>query len=34
MALQIASIVQSESGIATDDPKIAQVMYNKMYINP
>ncbi|GAA1664033.1 endolytic transglycosylase MltG [Glycomyces endophyticus] len=34
MALQVASIVQSESGIATDDPKIAQVMYNKMYINP
>lgn len=34
MALQIASIVQSESGIASDDPKIAQVMYNKMYINP
>ena len=34
MALQIASIVQSESGIATDDPKIAQVMYNKLYINP
>ncbi|MEU6250619.1 endolytic transglycosylase MltG [Glycomyces sp. NPDC047010] len=34
MALQIASIVQSESGIATDDPKIAQVMYNKMYLNP
>jgi UPF0755 protein len=34
MALQVASIVQSESGIATDDPKIAQVMYNKLYINP
>jgi len=34
MALQIASIVQSESGIASDDPKIAQVMYNKMYLNP
>jgi UPF0755 protein len=34
MALQIASIVQSESGIASDDPKIAQVMYNKLYINP
>ena len=34
MALQVASIVQSESGIPTDDPKIAQVMYNKMYINP
>lgn len=34
MALQVASIVQSESGIASDDPKIAQVMYNKLYINP
>jgi UPF0755 protein len=34
MALQVASIVQSESGIPSDDPKIAQVMYNKMYINP
>jgi UPF0755 protein len=33
MALQVASIVQSESGIASDDPKIAQVMYNKMYLN-
>ncbi|SDD65310.1 endolytic transglycosylase MltG [Glycomyces harbinensis] len=33
MALQIASIVQSESGIPTDDPKIAQVMYNKLYLN-
>lgn len=34
MALQVASIIQSESGIPTDDPKIAQVMYNKMYLNP
>jgi len=33
MALQIASIVQSESGTPEDDPKIAQVMYNKLYLN-
>lgn len=33
MALQIASIVQSESGIAEDDAKIARVMYNKLYLS-
>jgi UPF0755 protein len=32
MALQIASIVVSESGIASDDAKIAQVMYNRLYL--
>jgi UPF0755 protein len=30
MALQVASIVQSESGIPSDDPKIAQTMYNRV----
>ncbi|MEU6861504.1 endolytic transglycosylase MltG [Glycomyces sp. NPDC046736] len=30
MALQVASIVQSESGIAEDDAKIAQTMYNRV----
>jgi UPF0755 protein len=33
MALQIASIVQSESGTAEDDAKIARTMYNKLYLN-
>jgi UPF0755 protein len=33
MALQIASIVQSESGIAEDDARIARVMYNKLYLS-
>lgn len=30
-ALQVASIIQAESGIAEDDAKIAQVMYNRLY---
>lgn len=30
MALQVASIVQSESGIPEDDAKIAQTMYNRV----
>ncbi|WP_246039732.1 endolytic transglycosylase MltG [Glycomyces buryatensis] len=30
MALQIASIVQSESGVPEDDAKIAQTMYNRV----
>ncbi len=34
MALQVASIVQSESGTPEDDAKIAQTMYNKVYVNP
>lgn len=34
MALQIASIIQSESGTPEDDAKIATVMYNKLYLNP
>ncbi|MCH7231803.1 endolytic transglycosylase MltG [Glycomyces sp. L485] len=33
MALQIASIVQSESGTPEDDAKIARTMYNKLYLN-
>ncbi|MCC3764305.1 endolytic transglycosylase MltG [Glycomyces sp. TRM65418] len=33
MALQIASIVQSESGIPEDDARIARVMYNKLYLS-
>lgn len=33
MALQIASIVQSESGVPEDDAKIARVMYNKLYLS-
>lgn len=33
MALQIASIVQSESGIEEDNAKIARVMYNKLYLS-
>ncbi|WP_051392980.1 endolytic transglycosylase MltG [Glycomyces arizonensis] len=33
MALQIASIVQSESGVPEDNAKIAQVMYNRLYLN-
>ncbi|MBO3734887.1 endolytic transglycosylase MltG [Glycomyces niveus] len=31
MALQVASIIQSESGTPEDDAKIAQVMYNRLY---
>ena len=31
MALQVASIVQAESGTPEDDAKIAQVMYNRLY---
>ncbi|GAB3659651.1 endolytic transglycosylase MltG [Glycomyces tarimensis] len=33
MALQVASIVQTESGSPKDDAKIAQTMYNKLYLN-
>ena len=33
MALQIASIVQTESGSPKDDAKIARTMYNKLYLN-
>lgn len=33
MALQVASIVQSESGIPSDDAKIAQTMYNRVNLN-
>jgi UPF0755 protein len=33
MALQVASIVQSESGTPEDDAKIAQTMYNKLYLD-
>ncbi|GAB4002392.1 endolytic transglycosylase MltG [Glycomyces albus] len=31
MALQVASIIQAESGTPEDDAKIAQVMYNRLY---
>ncbi|WP_100444951.1 endolytic transglycosylase MltG [Glycomyces xiaoerkulensis] len=33
MALQIASIIQTESGSPKDDAKISRVMYNKLYLN-
>jgi UPF0755 protein len=32
-ALQIASIIQKESGHPDDDPKIARVLYNRLYLN-
>ncbi|WP_460544134.1 endolytic transglycosylase MltG [Glycomyces halotolerans] len=31
MALQIAAIIQAESGHPDDDPKIARVLYNRLY---
>ena len=31
MVLQIASIIQAESGHPDDDPKIARVLYNRLY---
>jgi UPF0755 protein len=32
-ALQIASIIQKESGHPDDDAKIARVLYNRLYLN-